>query len=302
MNSMEIIRSKGDLAEFLTDMGYTSRAIAGVIGVNREAMHNWRTKYYRGYAKRANAYKPMLVCGGFTFENTVDPRTTKEYECLQEETDVIRSAISQIMPRVPERIQRIVKGYLEGGNFAEIGLKEGLTRERIRQICYKFVRIVERRLAGSQQVLSSSIWGGPRKAERGGRNLWQEIMTESEKQLAEERYRKVEQEREEKRRENEEKLEEKRRENKRKRERDAEIRRREEEARAKIEEERRRRREEERVRIEKEREMEMIRNKKSSLEKFLDGVLPHLGGGQTVDVKRKLCMAAFYLRKMRGEE
>lgn len=108
--------------------------------------------------------------------------------------------------------------------------------------------------------------------------------------------------REEKRRENEEELERKRKRDKEKRKRDKEIRRREEEARAEIEEERRRRREAERVRIEKEREMETIRSRKSSLEKYLDGVLPHLGEGQTVDLKRKLCMASFYLRKMRGEE
>jgi len=139
-----------------------------------------------------------------------------------------------------------------------------------------------------------------------------------EQKLAEERRikheaecikREKEQEREKKRRERKLRRDEKERQREEarqrsewQRERDKEIRRREAEARAEIEDERRRRREAERVEIEKEREMEMIRNKKSSLEKYLDGILPHFGEGQTTDMKRKLCMAAFYLRKMRGAE
>ena len=146
MNAMETIRSKGDLAEFLVDMGCTSNNIAKIIGVNKVAIHNWRHKYYCGDVKRNRPVKPMLICDRFTFKRKVDPKTSKEYKHIQDELDTIRSAISSAMSGITIRNRKIVEMRLEGMELAEIGNAMKLSRERVRQIFTKFLQRVSGKL------------------------------------------------------------------------------------------------------------------------------------------------------------
>ncbi len=140
------IESWGDHAEFLFDMGYTTRTVAPILGVRKVGLDNWKRTNYHGQYKADHHQadkQPFLVCNRFTFKNRPDPKTMGDRLRFQERLDAIRGIMDRMLSK---KEKRILWNCLSSQTYTAIGDEEGCTRERIRQIVKLSIGKLRRRI------------------------------------------------------------------------------------------------------------------------------------------------------------